>query len=30
LVASIARERHRAFNWLCGYAADWDRVPTDT
>jgi hypothetical protein len=27
---SIAMERHRAFNWLCGYAVDWDDVPTDT
>lgn len=27
---SIAVERHYALNWLCGYAADWDCVPTDT
>ena len=27
---SIALERHRALNWLCGYASDWDNVPTDT
>jgi hypothetical protein len=27
---SIAMERHFALNWLCGYAADWDRTPTDT
>ena len=27
---SIAMERHRALNWLCGYSTDWDRVPTDT
>jgi hypothetical protein len=30
IAASIALERHYAFNWLCGYAADWDHVPTDT
>jgi hypothetical protein len=30
LVGSIARERHYAFNWLCGYAPDWDNVRTDT
>jgi hypothetical protein len=30
LAMSIARERHRAFNWLCGYEADWDEVPTGT
>ena len=29
-VTSIAVERHHALNWLCGYAADWDKVPTDT
>ena len=23
-------ERHYALNWLCGYASDWDSVPTDT
>jgi hypothetical protein len=29
---SIAMERHRAFNWLCGYAPDnrWADTPTDT
>ncbi|MHB8858610.1 MAG: DUF4272 domain-containing protein [Thermoleophilia bacterium] len=27
---SIAVERHYALNWLCGYAADWDAVPTDS
>jgi len=29
---SIAQERHRALNWLCGYAPDnqWDETPTDT
>jgi hypothetical protein len=29
---SIAQERHRAFNWLCGYAPDnrWNETPTDT
>jgi hypothetical protein len=27
---SIAMERHYALNWLCGYAEDWDEVPTDT
>jgi uncharacterized protein DUF4272 len=30
MAQSIAMERHRALNWLCGFAADWDRVPTDT
>ena len=29
LTASIV-ERHYALNWLCGYASDWDSVPTDT
>jgi hypothetical protein len=29
-IQSIAMERHRAFNWLCGYEKDWDHVPTDT
>lgn len=30
--ASIVMERHRALNWLCGYAPDnqWDETPTDT
>jgi Domain of unknown function (DUF4272) len=23
-------QRRYALNWLCGYAADWDSVPTDT
>jgi hypothetical protein len=29
---SIASERHKAFNWLCGYAPEnrWDETPTDT
>ncbi len=29
---SIAMERHRALNWLCGYAANnrWSETPTDT
>ena len=32
LMASIARERHKAFNWLCGLAPRnrWDETPTDT
>jgi hypothetical protein len=29
-VAATAAERHYAFNWLAGRAADWDHVPTDT
>ena len=31
-VTSISQERHKAFNWLCGYAPGnrWDRTPTDT
>lgn len=29
-LASIAKERLYAFNWLCGYAVDWDAVPTNT
>jgi hypothetical protein len=28
--AWIAVGRHRALNWLCGYAENWDEVPTDT
>jgi hypothetical protein len=30
--ASIAKERHRALNWLCGYAPRnrWEDTPTDT
>ncbi len=29
---SIAMERHKALNWLCGYTPQnrWDEVPTDT
>jgi hypothetical protein len=27
---SIAWERHRALNWLCGVGRSWDDVPTDT
>lgn len=32
LVTSIAMERHRAFNWLCGYASGnrWENTPTET
>ena len=30
ICTSIAMERHYALNWLCGYAEDWDNVPTDT
>jgi hypothetical protein len=29
-VTSRAVERQYALNWLCGYASDWDSVPTDT
>jgi len=31
-VTSIAQERHKAFNWLCGYAPDnrWSETPTGT
>jgi hypothetical protein len=29
-LTSSAVERHYALNWLSGYAADWDGVPTDT
>lgn len=31
-VSSITIERHRALNWLCGYAKGnlWDKTPTDT
>ncbi len=31
-LTSIATERHRALNWLCGRAPGnrWDRTPTDT
>jgi len=25
---SIALERHRALDWLCGYSPDWDKTPT--
>jgi hypothetical protein len=27
---SIAQERLYALNWLCGYATNWDQVPTGT
>jgi hypothetical protein len=27
---SIATERLYGLNWLCGYAEDWDEVPTET
>ncbi len=30
LMNSISRERQYAFNWLCGYHEDWDKVRTDT
>jgi len=32
IATSIGMERHRAFNWLCGYAPGnrWDETPTDT
>jgi hypothetical protein len=31
-VTSISQERHKAFNWLCGYAPGnrWNETPTDT
>jgi Domain of unknown function (DUF4272) len=29
-LTSGAGERHYALNWLCGRAADWDKVPTET
>ncbi len=31
-VTSISQERHKAFNWLCGYAPgnQWAETPTDT
>ena len=29
-VTSTSAERHYALNWLCGYASDWDSVPTET
>jgi hypothetical protein len=29
-VTAAAVERHYVLNWLCGYASDWDSVPTDT
>jgi hypothetical protein len=31
-LTSIAMERHKAFNWLCGYAPEnrWSETPTDT
>lgn len=30
LAHSIAHERHRALNWLCGLGSTWEDVPTDT
>ncbi len=30
VAASIAWERDRALNWLCGLGTSWDSVPTDT
>jgi len=32
LLLSIARERHKAFNWLCGFSPGnrWSDTPTDT
>jgi hypothetical protein len=27
---ALAEDRHRALNWLCGYAERWDDVPLDT
>jgi hypothetical protein len=32
LLLSIAQERHKAFNWLCGYSTDnrWADTPTET
>ncbi len=32
IAQSVAMERHKAFNWICGYAPHhrWDRTPTDT
>jgi len=27
---SIAWERHRALNWVCGHGGSWDDVPVDT
>ncbi len=31
-LTSIAMERHKAFNWLCGYAPEnrWSETATDT
>lgn len=28
-LGAVAAERHRALNWLCGFGATWDDVPTD-
>ena len=28
-LGSVARERLRALNWLCGFGVDWDGVPLD-
>jgi hypothetical protein len=30
VVTSIAVARHYALNWVCGYARNWDEVPTET
>ncbi len=32
LVSSTSQERHRALNWVCGFAPDnrWDETPTET
>lgn len=32
IATSIAMERHKALNWLCGFAPGnrWDETPTDT
>jgi hypothetical protein len=30
LVMSIAMERHRALNWLCGYGRELESVPLPT
>jgi hypothetical protein len=29
-IASIAKERHYALNWLCKFNDDWDNIPTGT
>lgn len=28
-VTSVAAERYRTLNWICGFGATWDDVPTD-